>query len=109
MNEFVQECWREYGVKIGPPRQHSLSEKQTQNQNPRQIHAKFTPLFTPLFMPLFDVVFSRMPEGTKVEDCLKVMESVAKLGHKQRADKADEEKKLKFGFNKTQETDNEDT
>ena len=62
-----------------------------------------------VFMPLFDVVFSRMPEGTKVEDCLKVMESVAKLGHKQRADKADEEKKLKFGFNKTQETDNEDT
>ena len=62
-----------------------------------------------VFMPLFDVVFSRMPEGTKVEDCLKVMESVAKLGHKQRADKADEEKKLKFGFNKTQESDNEDT
>ena len=62
-----------------------------------------------VFMPLFDVVFSRMPEGTKVEDCLKVMESVAKLGHKQRADKADEEKKLKFGFNKTQEIDNEDT
>ena len=61
------------------------------------------------FMPLFDIVFARMPEGSKVEDCLKVMESVAKLGHKQRADKADEEKKLKFGFNKTQESDNEDT
>ena len=62
-----------------------------------------------VFMPLFDIVFSRMPEGSKVEDCLKVMESVAKLGHKQRADKADEEKKLKFGFNKTKESENEDT
>jgi len=44
-----------------------------------------------------------------VEDTLKVMESVAKLGHKRRADKADEEKKLKFGFNKTKDTDNADT
>ena len=62
-----------------------------------------------IFMPLFDVVFSRMPEGTKVEDCLQVMESVAKLGHKLRSDKADEERKLKFGFNKTTEDKNADT
>ena len=55
------------------------------------------------FMPLFDVVYSRMPEGASVKDCLSVMESVAKLGHKLRADKADEEKKLKFGFNKSKE------
>ena len=50
-----------------------------------------------------------MPEGSKVEDCLSVMESVAKLGHKLRADKADEEKKLKFGFNKEKEDANDDT
>lgn len=62
-----------------------------------------------IFMPLFDAVYSRMPEGSKVDDCLKVMESVAKLGHKLRSDKADEEKKLKFGFNKTTEDANEDT
>ena len=55
------------------------------------------------FMPLFDVVYSRMPEGSSVKDCLSVMESVAKLGHKLRADKADEEKNLKFGFNKSKE------
>ena len=54
-----------------------------------------------IFMPLFDTVFTRMPKGATVEDCLKVMESVAKLGHKQRADKAEEERNLKFGFNKT--------
>ena len=54
-----------------------------------------------IFMPLFDAVYSRMPEGTKVEDCLKVMEAIAKLGHKKRADDAEEEKNLKFGFNKT--------
>jgi hypothetical protein len=62
-----------------------------------------------IFMPLFDAVYSRMPEGSKVEDCLSVMESVAKLGHKLRSDKADEEKKLKFGFNKDKEKTNEDT
>ena len=62
-----------------------------------------------IFMPLFDAVYSRMPEGAKVEDCLQVMESVAKLGHKLRADKADEEKKLEFGFNKTTEEKNEDS
>ncbi len=61
-----------------------------------------------IFMPLFDAVYSRMPEGSRVEDCLSVMESVAKLGHKLRADKADEEKKLKFGFNKQKELTNDE-
>ena len=60
-----------------------------------------------IFMPLFDAVYSRMPEGTRVEDCLKVMEAVAKLGHKKRADDAEEEKNLKFGFNKKTEDDND--
>ena len=52
------------------------------------------------FFPLFDVIYSRMPEGARVEDTLKIMESVAKLGHKNRADKLLEEKSLSFGFNK---------
>lgn len=52
------------------------------------------------FFPLFDVVLKRMPENSKVEDILKVMETVAKLGHKNRADKLLEEKSLAFGFNK---------
>jgi hypothetical protein len=53
-----------------------------------------------IFFPLFDVVHSRMPKGSTTEDTLKVMESVAKLGHKQRADKLLDEKSMKFGFNK---------
>ena len=44
-----------------------------------------------------------MPEGATTEDTLRVMEGIAKLAHKQRADKADKEKELKFGFNKDEE------
>ena len=53
-----------------------------------------------IFFPLFKEVHSRMPEGATTEDTLKVMESVAKLGHKKRADRLLEEKSLAFGFNK---------
>ena len=62
------------------------------------------------FFPLFDIVNAAMQRRNgSVEDTLKVMESVAKLGHKRRADKADEEKKLKFGFNKSKDEENADT
>ena len=57
-----------------------------------------------IFFPLYEVIASRI-EGATVEDKLKIMETVAKLGHKRRADKADKEKELKFGFNKEEETD----
>lgn len=50
------------------------------------------------FFPLFDVILSNMPEESKIEDCLKVMETVCTLAHKLRAD--EEEKSLPFGFNK---------
>ena len=50
------------------------------------------------FFPLFNVVHSRMPDGSKVEDALKVMETVAKLAHKRRAD--DKKSEGPFGFNK---------
>ena len=53
-----------------------------------------------IFFPLFNEVHTRMPDGSTTEDTLKVMESVAKLGHKTRADKALKEKSLAFGFNK---------
>ena len=56
-----------------------------------------------IFFPLFNEVHSRMPDGSTTEDTLRVMESVAKLGHKQRADKALKEKSLAFGFNKDDE------
>ena len=53
-----------------------------------------------VFFPLFNEVHSRMPEGSTTEDTLRVMESVAKLGHKQRADRLLKEKSMSFGFNK---------
>ena len=52
------------------------------------------------FFPLFNVVHSRMPEGARTEDTLKVMEAIAKLGHKTRAEIAEKKRKEKFGFNK---------
>ena len=55
------------------------------------------------FFPLFNEVHSRMPDGATTEDTLKVMEAVAKLGHKNRADKTDKEKSLAFGFNKKED------
>ena len=53
-----------------------------------------------IFFPLFNEVNNRMPKGASTEDALKVMESVAKLGHKLRAEKLLEEKSETFGFNK---------
>ena len=52
-----------------------------------------------IFYPLYEVISARMTEAT-VEDKLKIMESVAKLGHKLRSDKRLEEQSVKFGFNK---------
>ena len=54
------------------------------------------------FMSLFTVVRNQCPDGS-VEDCLKIMEAVAKYAHSQRAKKREEEAKLKFGFNKDKE------
>ena len=59
-----------------------------------------------IFFPLFNEVHSRMPEGSTTEDTLKVMENVAKLGHKQRADRLLKERAIEFGFNKKQEDEN---
>ena len=56
-----------------------------------------------IFFPLFNVIHSRMPDGSTTEDTLKVMEAVAKLGHKRRAD--EKEDGAPFGFNKKEEDD----
>lgn len=58
------------------------------------------------FFPLFNEVHSRMPQGSTTEDTLKIMESVAKLGHKTRADKLLDEKSAAFGFNKKEDDNN---
>ena len=57
-----------------------------------------------IVFPLFNEVHSRMPDGSTTEDTLRVMESVAKLGHKKRADKLLDEASLKFGFNKDEDS-----
>ena len=58
-----------------------------------------------IFFPLFSEVHSRMPKEATIEDALKVMEGIAKLAHKRRADKAAKEQELKFGFNKDEESE----
>ena len=50
------------------------------------------------FFPLFDIILRNMPENSKVEDCLKVMESVCTLAHKMRLEEGEDT--LPFGFNK---------
>ena len=60
------------------------------------------------FQELFDEVAERFPKAS-VEDCLKIMESCARLAHKERADKKDEEQALKFGFNKDKDKEDVDT
>ena len=58
------------------------------------------------FFPLFEEVFGRMPEGSSVEDTLKIMESVCKLAHKLRAE-SEEDKAGPFGFNKKDDKETE--
>ena len=57
------------------------------------------------FFPLFDIIISRMPEGSSIEDTLKVMENVARLAQKNRSDDREKEVKEKFGFNKLEVSD----
>ena len=61
-----------------------------------------------IFFPLFNIVDERMPDSASTEDTLKVMESVAKLAQKVRTKKREEATKLKFGFNRKPNSD-EDT
>ena len=61
-----------------------------------------------IFFPLFNIVDERMPDSASTEDTLKVMESVAKLAQKERSKKREEATKLKFGFNRKPDSD-EDT
>jgi len=60
---------------------------------PEEVHAA-----ADRFFPLFDIIHRNMPEGSKTEDTLKVMESVCSLAHKMRLEEA--EASTPFGFNK---------
>jgi hypothetical protein len=61
------------------------------------------------FVELFSIVQAKVPEAT-VEDALKIMESCAKLAHKDRAEKIKKEADERFGFVKvTEEKDDSDS
>ena len=53
-----------------------------------------------LFFELFDVVLSKAPEGTSIEDALKLSESVFAYAHKRRALDIEGDAAVPFGFNK---------
>ena len=58
------------------------------------------------FLELFKIVTDKVPEAT-VEDALKIMESCAKLAHKERADALKKEADERFGFVKITEETND--
>jgi hypothetical protein len=58
------------------------------------------------FLELFKIVTEKVPEAT-VEDALKIMESCAKLAHKERADALKKEADERFGFVKITEETND--
>ena len=53
-----------------------------------------------LFFELFDVVLAKAPEGTTIEDALKLSESVFAYAHKRRALDTEADATVPFGFNK---------
>jgi hypothetical protein len=55
------------------------------------------------FQELYDVVAVKFPDAS-VEEVLKIMESCAKLAHKERGDKIKEEVDARFGFVKEADT-----
>lgn len=52
------------------------------------------------FFELFDVVLSRAPEGTSIDDALKLAESIFAYAHKRRSLATEEDAPAPFGFNK---------
>ena len=52
------------------------------------------------FFELFDVVLSRAPEGTSIEDAIKLSESIFAYAHKRRAVAIEFDAPAPFGFNK---------
>ena len=53
-----------------------------------------------LFFELFDVVLAKAPEGTSIEDALKLSESIFAYAHKRRALDTEADAAAPFGFNK---------
>ena len=53
-----------------------------------------------IFFELFDEVLAQAPEGTSIEDAIKLSESIFGYAHKLRAINAEENALAPFGFNK---------
>ena len=53
-----------------------------------------------IFFELFDIVLAQAPEGTSIEDAIKLSESIFAYAHKLRAVDAKENASAPFGFNK---------
>jgi hypothetical protein len=56
-----------------------------------------------IFFDLFQVVLNYAPEGTTVEDGIKLTETVFAYAHKRRATALEEDSVGPFGFNKKEE------
>lgn len=55
------------------------------------------------FFELFDVVLSKAPEGTSIEDAIKLSESIFSYAHKRRVLAEEADPATLFGFNKKEE------
>ena len=53
-----------------------------------------------IFFELFDIVLAQSPEGTSIEDAIKLSDSVFDTARKLRAINAEENASAPFGFNK---------
>lgn len=55
-----------------------------------------------LFFEAFDIVSTRMPQGSTIEDTIKCMEHINKVASKLRQDKEAETRDKRFGFSPTE-------
>ena len=53
-----------------------------------------------IFFELFDIVLAQSPEGTSIEDAIKLSESIFAYAHKRRALDIKADAAVPFGFNK---------
>ena len=51
-----------------------------------------------LFFETFNIIDSRMPKGSSVEDTIKIMEQVNKVASKLRSEKEKDERDMRLGF-----------
>ena len=72
---------------------------------PKEIKVSDYDLVAPDFFDKYNYVAERLPEGTRAEDVIKIMQQLGALVLKRRA----ENKAAPFGFNKVESSENEQT